>query len=146
MTAPALTDEQLQTLRVFVTAAAWTYHEEELSDTERVNSAVTFAVYQDLRLVAADILDAAALHASKQAAGGSGGVKRLKIEGELEVEKFAQTSTSTVDASTWAALAERLRGQVSWAGRSGLVPSPLAGLRTGSSGGPTFTVTRRGDP
>lgn len=146
MDAPDLTDAQLRTLQVFVTAAAWAYHEERLSDTERVDPAPALAVLGDLRLVAADILDAAALHASKQATGGSGGLKRVKIEGEIEVEQFAPVHTASVDASTWAALAERLRAQVSRAGRSGPVPSPLAGMRTGSSGGPTFGVTRRGDP
>ncbi|WP_027459268.1 hypothetical protein [Deinococcus murrayi] len=137
-----LTAEQEAAVRVYATAAAWAYHKDTLPEEGQVDLAASFLVHGDLRLVAADVLDAAALHASKQAAEGGGGVKRVKIEGEVEVERFAKPHTSSVDASAWSDRAVQLRQQVSRAGRSGPVPSPLAGIRTGGNTEPVFRVTQ----
>lgn len=145
MATPELSELEQAQLEVLVKPAAWAYHE-ALSDEQQVNIPRAFQVHADLRLVAADILETACLLASKQAASGSGGVKRIKIDGELEVEKFAATSSASVDASTWCDQAARLRAEVSQGKRGGLIRAPLAGIRTGSSGGPAFTITRRGDP
>lgn len=143
MTAPALTDAQLAQLRVLATAAALTYHNSTVPEGERVNVAESYAVHGDLRLVAADVLEAACLHASKAASGSSGGVKRIKIDGELEVEKFAATSADSVTAETWCARAARLRAEVKASGAGGgrLVASPLAGMRSGSRPVPVFRIT-----
>ncbi|MDV6376242.1 hypothetical protein [Deinococcus arenicola] len=145
MAPPPLTELEQARLEVLVKPAAWTYHL-ALATEQQVNIPRAYAVHADLRLVAADILETACLLASKQAAGSSGGVKRIKIDGELEVEKFAATDASSVDASTWCDQAGRLRQEVAQGNRGGLVRSPLAGIRVGSSGEPTFTITRRGEP
>lgn len=144
MAPPELSELEQAQLEVLVKPAAWTYHA-ALPEAQQVNIPRAFQVYADLRLVAADVLETACLEASKQAAGSSGGVKRIKIDGELEVEKFAATSSASVDADTWCTQAARLRAEVSQGKRGGLIRSPLAGIRTGSSGGPAFTISRRGD-
>lgn len=144
MAPPALTETEQARLEVLVKPSAWAYHE-ALSDEQQVDIPRAFQVHSDMRLVAADILETACLLASKQVAGSSGGVKRIKIEGELEVERFAVTDVASVDASAWCDQAARLRAEVSQGKRGGLIRAPLAGMRTGSSGGPAFTITRRGE-
>lgn len=143
MAPPELTDLEQAQLEVWVKPAAWAYHG-LLPAEQQVNIPRAFQVYADLRLVAADVLETACLEASKQAAGSSGGVKRIKIDGELEVEKFAATSSASVNADAWCDQAARLRAEVSQSNRGGLIRSPVAGIRTGSSGGLAFTITRRG--
>ena len=143
MTAPALTDAQLAQLRVLATAAALTYHDTTVPEGERVDVAESYAVHGDLRLVAADVLEAACLHAQAQAADGPAQIKRLKDGGE-ELEFFATVSADQVQSGAWCERSARLRKEAGR--RSGLVRAPLAGMRSGSQAEPVFTVTRRTEP
>ncbi|GGR68193.1 hypothetical protein GCM10008959_32860 [Deinococcus seoulensis] len=147
MTAPApatLTPEQLASVRTYATAAALNYHDTQVPEGDRVDLHAAWLVHQDLRLVAADVLEAACLRASQAAAGVSAGnVKRVKVDGEVETEFFAATPVDDVTASSWCARAERLRKQASsGAGGSRIVPSPLAGMVVGGRLEPVFRVTR----
>ena len=148
MTAPApitLTPEQLTAVRTYATAAALNYHDAQVPEDDRVDLYAAWIVHQDLRLVAADVLEAACLRASQQAAGTSAGeVKRVKVEGEVETEFFASTPVDSVTASSWCARAERLRKQASslTGGGSRIVPSPLAGMVAGGNTEPVFRITR----
>lgn len=129
-----LTDEQRAELRVHATAAALSYHDQTVPATARVDPAASFFVQRDLRLVAADILETAALYAA-QASEGTSATKKIKV-GKIEIEKAAQVASGTVDAGVWTARAARLRQDVTQGQRRGL---PLAGIRIGLSGPPSFT-------
>ena len=142
MTAPALTDAQQAQLRVLATAAALTYHNTTVPEGERVDVAESYAVHGDLRLVAADVLEAACLHAQGHpTAAAQAATRKIKI-GPIELERAASTTVSAeqVNAGAWCERASRLRKEAGR--RSGLVRSPLAGMRSGSSPEPVFTVTR----
>ncbi|MFC4636988.1 hypothetical protein [Deinococcus hohokamensis] len=145
MTAPALTEAQMAKVKTYATAAAFNYHNSEVPADDRVDLPTSFLVHGDLKLVAADVLDAACLQASKGAATGSGGVKRVKIEGELEVEKFARTSVDSVTATAWRDQATRLRAEVKAASAGGgrMVASPVATMHSGNLGGPVFRISSR---
>lgn len=140
----ALTEEQLAALRVHATAAALAYHDRDVPEGERVDLAASFAVHGDLRLVAADVLEAACLHLQGvDAAGATERVKRFRVEGQYEEEYFAGASTEGVSAAAWCARAERLRAEVKAEKRTGgLIRSPLAGMLSGGSGAPVFRITR----
>jgi hypothetical protein len=135
-----LSSAQLAQVKVFTTAAAWTAHE---ALPERVDLNVAYAVHGDLRLVATEVLDAVSAAAVAAAAERSGGVKRIKVEGEFELERFAATDGQAAGATAWSARAARLRAEAARAGRGGPVRSPLAGMRTGSSPQPVFQITPR---
>lgn len=107
----ALTDAEQKRLRVLVTPAAWAAHE-ALPEVERVSLEDAFEVHGDLSLVAADVLEAACLKARAGAAGVKGGVKRLRVEGEMEVEYTAGGGADGACADAWCARAAALRAQV----------------------------------
>lgn len=144
MTAPALADEQLAQLKVLmIYPAAFTYHEAVVPQEEQIDLAVAFLVHGDLRLVAADVLQVACQHASAQQADLGPSVKRFRIEGDYEEEYFPGLSGGAVQAEAWCARAEALRSEVTLAGRSGLLRSPVAGMVSGANPVPVFTVARR---
>lgn len=139
-----LTPEQLAELRVYATAAALKYHDQVVPEAERVDLAASFAVHGDLRLVAADVLEAACLHAKGVAGAATAErVKRFRVEGEYEEEYFAGGSVEGANAESWCARASSLKDQVT-AGRQpgGLIRSPVAGMLSGGSRTPVFQVTR----
>lgn len=143
MAPPALTEEQLALVKAYATAAALNYHDSQVPQADRVDLPLSFLVHGDLKLVAADVLEAACFQASKGAATGSGGIKRVKIEGEVEVEKFAATSVDSVTATSWCDRAARLRKEATALPRGPRpVPSPLAAGRMGSNPNPVFGITR----
>ena len=104
MTAPAL---DMEALEVLVGAAAWTAHQ-RLSPEQQVKVDTAWRVYGDVRLVAADVLEAACQDAKRTAASGPRTVKRMK-DGAEELEFFAGTSASAEDASAWCQRAADLR-------------------------------------
>lgn len=138
MTLPALTDAELAQVKVYAGAAALRYHNSTLPEESRVDLSVSFAVHGDLRLVAADVLEAVCLHASGQPTG-SAAAKRIKV-GKIEIEKAASTARSElqVNAEAWCARAVRLRQDAGR--RTGLIRSPLATMRAGGNPVPTFSI------
>ncbi|GHG21492.1 hypothetical protein GCM10017784_11240 [Deinococcus indicus] len=112
-----LSADDLKRLRVLVTPAAWAAHE-ALDAAEKVDLELAFEVYGDVRLVAADVLEAVCLHA-RMAAANTPGKKRLKL-GSIEIEKAATASGDTARAEAWCALATRLRDDATGSG----VPGP----------------------
>lgn len=112
-----LSADDLKRLRVLVTPAAWAAHE-VLDAAGKVDLELAFEVYGDVRLVAADVLEAVCLKA-RGAALTAPGKKRLKV-GKIEIEKAATGSASTANADAWCALAARLRDQATGSG----VPGP----------------------
>lgn len=143
MTAPALTDEQQAQLRVLATTAALAYHDASVPEGERVDVAASYALHGDLRLVAADVLEAACLHARQQPGSNAAGATRKIKVGPIEVEKVvsAATDPTSVLASAWCERATRLRKEAS--SRTGLIRSPVAGMVGGSNPDPVFRVTRQ---
>ncbi|MVN86903.1 hypothetical protein GO986_09010 [Deinococcus sp. HMF7620] len=141
---PALTTQQLAAVRTYATAAALNYHNATVPVDDQVDLPASFELHGSLKLVAADVLEAACLQASKAATGSSGGVKRVKVEGEVEIERFAATPVDSVTAQTWCDRAARLRKEVSAASGGGIrvIPSPVAGMRVGGNPEPVFRVTR----
>lgn len=137
----ALTDEQLAQLRVHATAAALTYHDQVLPEGERVDLAASFAVHGDLRLVAADVLEAACLHVQgRPGPEQTGAVKKIKL-GALEIERAAPTTAASDqnNATAWCERAARLRKQAE--SRAGLIRSPVATMHSSNSE-PVFCVTQ----
>ncbi|GHG34434.1 hypothetical protein GCM10017784_30290 [Deinococcus indicus] len=112
-----LSADDLKRLRVLVTPAAWAAHE-VLDAAGKVDLELAFEVYGDVRLVAADVLEAVCLKA-RGAALTAPGKKRLKV-GKIEIEKAATGSASSANADAWCALAARLRDQAAGSG----VPGP----------------------
>ncbi|GAA5503013.1 hypothetical protein Dxin01_02762 [Deinococcus xinjiangensis] len=139
MTTPILTDSQLAQLKVLATAAALTYHDTTVPEGERVDVAASYAVHGDLRLVAADVLEVACLHAKREVADHPAPVKRMKDGGE-EIEFFASASKVEVSAGGWCDRASRLRKEAE--SKAGLIRSPVAGMRSGANPAPVFTVGR----
>lgn len=143
---PPLTPEQLSAVRTYATAAALNYHNTQVPADDRVDLYAAWVVHQDLRLVAADVLEAASLTAAQNAAvSSSGAVKRVEVDfGETKTEFFADTAVDDVTATSWLARAERLRKAAAAVagGGSRIVPSPLAGIVAGGSLEPVFQVTR----
>lgn len=111
-------DAELRRLRVLVTPAAWAAHQ-ALPEAEQISLPDALEIHGDLRLVAADVLETVCLKAREQNVASTGGLKRLKIEGELEVEYAAGGGAS---ADAWCERAAALHAQVQTS-RSG-VPSP----------------------
>ncbi|WP_034383002.1 hypothetical protein [Deinococcus sp. YIM 77859] len=97
---------------VLVTPGAWAYHE-ALPEEQQVDLEAAAAVLgSDPRLVAAYLLDVVAAHARSQAASAPAALKRMRVEGEIEIERFAPGSSLAADADAWAALAGGLRAGV----------------------------------
>lgn len=113
----ALSDADHKRLQVLVTPAAWAAHQ-ALDASVRVDLDGALEVYGDVRLVAADVLEAACL-AARRTAATTPGKKRIKV-GQIEVEKAAAGTTSAVDADAWCAIAARLRTLATGSG----VPGP----------------------
>ncbi|GAA5514775.1 hypothetical protein Dcar01_03536 [Deinococcus carri] len=120
----ALTDAELKRLRVLVTPPAWAAHN-ALPEAEKVNVEDAFEVYGDLRLVAADVLEAACLKASSTAATAPG-KRRIKV-GPIELERSAAGTVDGIQATTWCALATRLREEASGSGFPGPVFTEVEG-------------------
>lgn len=144
MTAPAdptpLTDAQLRQLKVLVGPDAWAYHQ---TLTEQVDPAAALEVHGNLKLVAADILELACTKASGSSVDEQAGqLKRMKIDGEVEEEYFQASTSAAVNANAWCAKAARYRKEAALPGGVRVVPSPLAGMRTGGSGDPVFCITK----
>ncbi|MEI3783778.1 hypothetical protein U9R89_21915 [Pectobacterium brasiliense] len=112
-----LTETELKQLQVLVTPAGWLAHQ-ALPELNRIDAELTYGVYGDLRLVAADMLDAACL-AARQVAAVAPGKRRIKV-GKIEVESAAVGSVDATRAEAWCALAARLRVQATGSG----VPGP----------------------
>lgn len=115
-----LTESEQRQLQVLVTPAGWVAHQ-ALPEANRIDAELAYGVYGDLRLVAADMLEAACLAARQVATQVGGGIKRVKLEGELEVERFPQASADAVQADAWCALSARLRSESNGSG----VPGPM---------------------
>lgn len=113
-----LTESDLKQLQVLVTPAGWLAHQ-ALPPLNQIDAELTYGVYGDLRLVAADMLDAACL-AARQVAAVAPGKRRIKV-GEIELERAAGGSPDAVNADSWCALATRLRELATGSG----VPGPL---------------------
>lgn len=113
-----LSEAELKQLQVLVTPAAWVAHQ-ALPDASRIDPELAFSVYGDLRLVAADMLEAACL-AARQVAITAPGKKRIKV-GEIEIEKAGTGTVSAANADAWCAAAARLRDQAAGSG----VPGPV---------------------
>lgn len=78
--------------------------------------------YRDPRAAAAYVLETVAADLAAKAAGSDGAIKRIKIEGEIEIERAATgPSAGSVQAATLAARAAALRREVRRAARSGIV-------------------------
>ncbi|AIZ44865.1 hypothetical protein QR90_06735 [Deinococcus radiopugnans] len=88
--------EQLEELEVLVGPAAWAYHTALVAEGKGVVVDRAYRVLQSVRLVAADILMAAAA-AQRTSAGAA--TRRIKV-GKIELEKAAPTSS---EASVWEA-------------------------------------------
>ncbi|GGB64484.1 hypothetical protein [Deinococcus soli (ex Cha et al. 2016)] len=113
MTAPetlGLPLEVQEELEVLVGPDAWAYH--EALQTGRVDVVRAYRVRKNVRLVAADVLAAAAA-AAQDAPDGDGEpkVKRFKVNG-FEEEYFASTPKIAMAAARWLALADTLRQEV----------------------------------
>jgi hypothetical protein len=113
-----LTETELKQLQVLVTPAGWVAHQ-ALPDANRIDAELAYGVYGDLRLVAADMLEAACL-AARQVAAVAPGKRRIKV-GEIELERSAGGSTDAVKADAWCTLAGRLRELATGSG----VPGPV---------------------
>ncbi|GAA0508414.1 hypothetical protein [Deinococcus depolymerans] len=113
MTAPepdVLPQEVQDELEVMVGPDAWAYH--AALQTGQVNVVRAYRVRRSVRLVAADVLTAAAAAAQDTPDGdGTPKVKRFKVDG-FEEEYFANTSKTAAAAARWLALADTLRQEV----------------------------------
>lgn len=138
-----LTPEQLAELRVYATAAALKYHDQVVPEAERVDLAASFAVHSDLRLVAADVLRVACLHASSESTLDTAATKRIKV-GPIEIEKAVKAGipANQLNADAWCSRARELTGLVITGKRAGLIRSPLGGMASGNNPEPVFSVTR----
>lgn len=144
MTAPStLTPAQLAKIKAITTPAAFAYNEYELPDEAMVDPAQSYLVHQDVRMVAVDILEAAAAYAEGAGAESSSAeLKRVRIDGELEIERFQATSSAQINAAAWWARARRLRDEIAGGGVPGLLKSPVARMTAGGGTEPVFTITR----
>lgn len=111
MTAPqpdGLPQEVQDELEVMVGPDAWAYH--AALQTGQVDVVRAYRVRRSVRLVAADLLTAAAAAAQDQAAlTAAGTVKRFRVDGEYEEEYFPGTSPLSAAATRWLTLAAGLR-------------------------------------
>lgn len=140
--APTLTAAQLAELKVHATAAALAYHDTTVPAADRVDLASSYLVHEDLRLVAADVLEAACLHAQAHpVVAEASAIKKIKV-GPIELEKAVARTVppEQVNAGAWCERAARLRREAGR--RTGPLPSPLASMRAGGSNAPVFTITR----
>ncbi len=139
---PTLTATQLAELKAHATAAALAYHDTTVPSADRVDLVSSYAVQRDMRLVAADVLEAACLHAQAHPPPvAASAIKKIKV-GPIELEKAVAKTVrpEQVNADAWCARAARLRREAGR--RTGVLPSPLAGMRSGGSTAPVFTITR----
>ncbi|MCD0160236.1 hypothetical protein IHN63_02840 [Deinococcus sp. 6YEL10] len=111
MTAPepdVLPQEVQDELEVMVGPDAWAYHQG--LPAGQVNVPRALRVRGSVRLVAADVLTAAAAAAQDQAAlTAAGTVKRFRVDGEYEEEYFPGTSPLSAAAARWLTRAAELR-------------------------------------
>lgn len=109
MTAPAgpLSDEQERQVQVMVGPAAWTAHL-LLPMGQQVEPAEALALLGDLRLVAAEVLEAVALSQGGVAATAES-VAGFKV-GPIEIKSGAGAGgAAAVNAASWLSRAARLR-------------------------------------
>lgn len=102
-----LTDEQLTELRVLVGPGAWAAHE-ALPSGQQADTAVAFTVLGDLRLVAAEVLEAVAAQA-----GAGGSASKVKV-GPLELSLLPDEGLTS-----WLARAARYRALATGSGVPG---------------------------
>jgi hypothetical protein len=106
-----LTPQQLLTLRTYVTPVPWSRHQ-ELPGNVQIDPKAAYSVYGDLRLVAADVLDAAAADARAEAITAAVQAVSAVEVGPIKLKLGStqgQGMALEAMAGRWEALAARLR-------------------------------------
>jgi hypothetical protein len=101
-----LSDSQMAVLKVHVGVPAWTAYL-GLQLVDQLDLPATLAVYLDLRLVAAEVLELVCLK-SRQASVTTGGIKAFTV-GPIKIERAPVNSSAGADADAWCMRAALLR-------------------------------------